>query len=203
MWGGIFGKKNINMKYKKVANDNKISRYATNIFRSDIDRYIGSMTEDYKIILNDGCYYIPHLLESFNNCELITWSKHFKFENPENIPILNTVVQKMAEYFNVTVCQTRLNYYPDNTSWKPFHKDSHKLTNGIKENFTMGASFGSTRELEFKHEQSGNTFKFPQNNGDCFAFTSQVNNIFLHGVPKINKIIRPRFSIIAWGYKKI
>jgi hypothetical protein len=38
----------------------------------------------------------------------------------------------------------------------------------------MGASFGSTRELAFKHVASGQIFTFPQGNGDIFAFTSEV-----------------------------
>lgn len=38
----------------------------------------------------------------------------------------------------------------------------------------MGASFGFTRQLAFKHVASGQIFEFPQGNGDVFAFTSEV-----------------------------
>lgn len=34
---------------------------------------------------------------------------------------------------------TRLNFYPDSTSWKPFHHDSHAYANNVKEDFTMGS----------------------------------------------------------------
>jgi hypothetical protein len=50
----------------------------------------------------------------------------------------------------------------------------------------MGASFGSTRELAFKHVASGQTFTFPQGNGDIFAFTSEVVRVF-------------RLCLTAWG----
>ena len=208
MWGGINSKQIEGFKYTKTdKTKNRINLYATPLMKSN------GPTEDHKLLTTD-CFYIPNMLEQSNDrtifdklvaeikehgCEIVSWSKHFKYENPEFLPTLTEVVNRMAKHFGVKVCQTRLNYYPDNTSWKPFHKDSHKYVNGIKENFTMGASFGYTRELELKHESSGKTFKFPQNNGDCFAFTSQVNNLFLHGVPKVHTSVLPRFSIIAWG----
>lgn len=212
MWGGIGSTKNTNIKYVK----NNVPRNNALIYSSKILKNGNISDNDYKIILNKGCYYIPNMFGKYNdktifnklveeikthNCEQVTWSKHFKIENPENLPIVNDIVKKMSEYFNVSVCQIRVNYYPDNKSWKPFHKDSHKTSDGQKENFTMGASFGDTRELEFKHETSNVKFSFPQNNGDCFAFTSDVNNIFLHGVPKTSVNVGPRVSVIAWGCK--
>ena len=46
---------------------------------------------------------------------------------------------------------------------------------------------------------SGQQFSFPQNNGDVFAFTTEVNKRFKHGVPKLVRGVGgPRFSIIAW-----
>jgi hypothetical protein len=84
------------------------------------------------------------------------------------------------------------------------HKDRHAYTDGttrIEENFTMGASFGASRNLDFIHEQTQNKFTFPQNNGDVFAFDSDINRKFLHGVPKVFHRIGPRFSITAWGSK--
>jgi hypothetical protein len=90
----------------------------------------------------------------------------------------------MADYFDVEVYATRLNFYPDATSWKPFHHDSHAYAAGHaqREDFTMGASFGGTRELIFKHVGSGVCFTFPQADGDVFAFDSIVNKQFQHGV---------------------
>ena len=219
MWGGMGATKNENIKYiKSTTPKNKAALYASKLIKTNVDQCNNNqLLEDYKIILNNGCFYIPNMFEKSNDrtiydklmseikkyeCKLTIWSKHFKYENPDFLPTLNEIVNKMANYFNVTICHTRLNYYPDNHSWKPFHKDSHKMVDGIQENFTMGASFGATRELELKHEETGKTFKFPQNNGDCFAFTSEVNNVFLHGVPKVHTNILPRFSIIAWGFKK-
>jgi alkylated DNA repair dioxygenase AlkB len=66
----------------------------------------------------------------------------------------------------------------------------------------MGVSFGASRQLEFKHEESNSIFSFPQNNGDVFAFDSEVNKLFMHGVPKSKKKCDARISVIAWGQRK-
>ena len=67
----------------------------------------------------------------------------------------------------------------------------------------MGASFGAERQLAFQHESSGISFSFPQRNGDVFAFDSDVNRAFKHGVPKTSQgSCGPRFSIIAWGRRR-
>jgi hypothetical protein len=39
-------------------------------------------------------------------------------------------------------------------------------------------------------------------NGDIFAFNSEVNQRFQHGVPKARGQNGPRFSIIAWGRRR-
>lgn len=206
-----------NFKYSSQKTDeipNKAIKFARNMYANQLDRYNDEINKDYKKILDNGCIYLPNYFEKTNDrkifnelkkeldnngCKMVQWSKHFKFENPDFLPTFNTIIDKMAKYFNVDVCQTRLNYYPDNHSYKPMHKDRNAYQINCKENFTMGASFGNTRELQFIHDQTKCNFKFPQNNGDIFAFNSEINKKFMHGVPKISKYVGPRFSIIAWA----
>eukprot|EP00744_Colponema_vietnamica_P024059 GILI01034990.1.p1 GENE.GILI01034990.1~~GILI01034990.1.p1 ORF type:complete len:225 (+),score=29.50 GILI01034990.1:94-675(+) len=108
----------------------------------------------------------------------------------------------MEEYFDVEVYATRLNYYRDGTQWKPYHHDSHAYgSKNVREDFTMGVTLGTTRALSFLHEPSKMTFEFPQKNGDMFAFTTDVNTRFMHGVPRTSEI-GDRFSIIAWGKRR-
>lgn len=135
---------------------------------------------------------------------VINWSKHLKMENPDFSPTFQEILDKMSNYFDVDIFATRLNFYRDGSDWKPYHHDSHAYSNGMKEDFTMGASFGFTRSLSFLHEPSGQHFEFPQQNGDIFAFDSEVNRKFKHGVPKMKTGSKaaPRFSIIAWGRRR-
>ena len=195
---------------------NEATTYARNLVKSEFDRYGSDMMNDYQKIMNQGCFYLPNFFCQtsdrliYNNLKndidandkegMVQWSKHYKHENPEFSETFNDIIKKMGEHFGVEVIQTRMNYYGDGLDWKPFHHDRNAYGKTV-EDFTMGASFGDTRELEFKHERSGSRFKFPQNNGDVFAFNSEINKIFLHGVPKSRKKVGPRISIIAWGKK--
>ena len=99
--------------------------------------------------------------------DFVQWSRHLKHENPTFSPAFTDIVQSMANYYDVDVFASRLNFYRDGTDWKPFHHDSHAFDRrtGVKEDFTMGASFGDSRALAFLHEPSGSQFAFPQNNG--------------------------------------
>ena len=138
---------------------------------------------------------------------VMNWSKHLKQENPEFSETFRTVVERMASYFDVDVYATRLNFYRDGSDWKPYHHDSHAFgANGRKEDFTMGASFGAQRALNFLHEPSASSFEFPQKNGDVFAFSSEVNAAMQHGVPRLSGheqfVANPRFSVIAWGRRR-
>jgi len=135
---------------------------------------------------------------------MVNWSKHLKHDNPEGFEAFSAIVARLSEYFDVDVYATRMNFYRDGSDWKPFHHDSHAYGGkALREDFTIGASFGATRELAFLHEPSGGQFSFPQGNGDIFAFSSEVNDKFKHGVPKAKvRDCGPRFSIIMWGRRR-
>eukprot|EP00438_Fugacium_kawagutii_P032355 Skav234858 [mRNA] locus=scaffold840:102786:111941:- [translate_table: standard] len=68
--------------------------------------------------------------------------------------------------------------------YKPMHYDRGSDENGVPQ-LTVGASFGATRELTLMHVKSGVTMSFPQRNGDVFAFTPELNEVFMHGVPHV------------------
>jgi len=199
---------------------NNIVKYANQLFKSDYSKTNPNLLNDFTSILDGNCIYLPNFFCSSTNYDIIVdlakdlqdnmgsgmvnWSKHFKYENPDFSPTFRKIVNRMAEYFDIEIYHTRLNFYKDGSDWKPFHHDSHAYCNkSLREDFTIGASFGASRELAILHDKTEQTFRFPQNNGDIFAFTSKVNQLFQHGIPKSNKIdIGPRFSIIVWGRRK-
>ncbi|KAF8821167.1 hypothetical protein IE077_002399, partial [Cardiosporidium cionae] len=136
---------------------------------------------------------------------LKAWSRHCIHENPTFSPTFCFILDRLEKYFDVEIFASRLNLYRDGSDWKPFHHDSHAYSKDHKqaEDFTMGASFGSSRELVFLHEASSHHLAIPQNNGDVFAFASDVNRKLKHGVPQLPKAkVGPRFSIIAWGKRR-
>jgi len=130
-----------------------------------------------------------------------------QLEDPDFSRAFQSVLQRLSDYFDLEVYASRLNFYRCGSDWKPYHHDSHAYSKDRghvqKEDFTVGASFGASRELAFKHKPSGSVFSFPQQSGDIFAFNSLVNERFKHGVPKVDKDkAGPRISVIAWGKRR-
>ena len=200
-------------KEKRTNNENKASRYTNTMMKSQFNRFANTNLLSHQEILHKGyftCQIFFVVLIIMRFLIKLRMKSNVKFPsigaNIINMKIqiflkyYNEIVQKMAEHFKVKIIQTRLNYYHDGSDWKPFHHDSHAYSDK-DENFTMGASFGDSRELVFLHEESNNKFTFPQNNGDVFAFDKEVNKEFMHGVPKSSDKHGERFSIIAWGEK--
>lgn len=130
-----------------------------------------------------------------------------RHDGAEAPPALRAVVAKMEAAFGIRASASRLNMYRSAEDYKPFHYDRGRDSKGVPQ-VTVGASFGATRELTMLHVASGVTMEFPMNNGDVFAFTPEINNVFMHGVPraKARKVPvpdgaseQPRMSLILWG----
>ena len=177
------------------------------------------LLSDAEKCLEGDCVYAPGLLagDAFGTAlrlaeelsrhasgGVVSWSRHLKHESPSFSRTFSSVVAQLSREFDVDVFATRLNFYRDGSDWKPFHRDSHAYCGDAKEDFTMGASFGDSRDLAFRHGAGGYEFSFPQRDGDVFAFGSSTNEAFLHGIPKLRskKLGGPRFSIIAWGRRR-
>lgn len=209
----------MSIKYKPKDQRTKVSnqsnKYIQTLIKSDYERYDSNLMNDYKKLLEGRCIYLPNficqvynysyfddIMNEIKNNNCINWSKHKKYENPDFSKTFNLLVDKVSKQFNIVVHQTRLNYYQNGYDYKPFHHDSHAYAhNDIKEDTTIGISLGASRSIEFLHEQTGNKFSFPQNNGDVFAFDSEINSLFMHGIPMDKTSTEPRLSIIVWGHK--
>ncbi|KPI86113.1 hypothetical protein ABL78_4805 [Leptomonas seymouri] len=200
--------------------------HAASVLSSEAARVDGQLLDDFGALLRGNAVYIHNFscaekdMRLYDKLKaelvastgakmvgaggLIDWSKHQVFDSPTDISqTFNDVIDMLAEYFDVDVYATRLNYYRDGTQWKPQHHDSHAYGGRAqREDFTVGVTLGAERHLVFVHEASQREFSFPQLNGDCFAFTGEVNQLFTHGVPRVHTPIGDRFSIIAWGRRR-
>lgn len=139
---------------------NSITEFTQGIFKSEFSRLHGQLAQDFTKILEGHCFYLREflcerldfaILQSLTSdidakakesgpegTGMINWSRHFKYENPDFSPTFQKVLSRLSQYFDVEIHATRLNFYPDATSWKPFHHDSHAYgAKGIKEDFTM------------------------------------------------------------------
>lgn len=107
-----------------------------------------------------------------------------RHDDPGAPPALREAVARMEDAFGIRASASRLNCYRSNKDYKPLHYDRGRDSQGVPQ-MTVGASFGATRDLSFVHVASGVTTVFPQRNGDVFAFTPEINQVFMHGVPKV------------------
>lgn len=120
-------------------------------------------------------------------------------------PTFMMVIDKIADYFNMDIKATRLNWYRDSSEWKPFHHDAAavKSDKAQTQNMTVGVSFGMERDAAFEHAITKTVISMPQPNGAVCTFGRDVNILWRHGIPQIppdQHTNQGRISIIAWGW---
>eukprot|EP00747_Dinoflagellata_sp_TGD_P204758 gnl/TRDRNA2_/TRDRNA2_78461_c0_seq1.p1 gnl/TRDRNA2_/TRDRNA2_78461_c0~~gnl/TRDRNA2_/TRDRNA2_78461_c0_seq1.p1 ORF type:complete len:324 (-),score=47.44 gnl/TRDRNA2_/TRDRNA2_78461_c0_seq1:144-1115(-) len=124
-----------------------------------------------------------------------------RHDAPSSPATLREIVARLEATFGIEASATRLNFYRSGHDYKPLHRDRGRGPDGAP-TVTVGASFGAPRELTFMHIKSGMVTTFPQSNGDVFAFTPELNDVFMHGIPRLddNRLEdQPRLSLILWG----
>lgn len=128
----------------------------------------------------------------------------------KNCPLFDEIIYRIKSYFEVDVKATRLNWYPDSSSWKPNHHDAAAIDpeKAKTQNVTISVSFGGKRDAIFEHAQTKTTVSIPQENGIIYGFCSKLNTEWRHGIPQIppneigDKDENGRISIIVWGWVK-
>ena len=121
----------------------------------------------------------------------------------QRCPTFNMVINRITEFFNMDVKATRFNWYKDTSQWKPFHHDAAavKPNKSKTQNFTVGLSFGCTRDAAFEHAQTKTIISIPQPDSCIYAFSKDTNVIWRHGILQDLPIQESgRISIIAWGW---
>jgi hypothetical protein len=120
-------------------------------------------------------------------------------------PTFTNIIDKIKTYFNMDIKATRFNWYRDSSDWKPNHHDAAAIdSNKAKtQNFTVGVSFGATREAIFEHATTKTTVSIPLVNGSVYCFSKDTNIEWRHGIPQLPPALQHkngRISIIAWGW---
>lgn len=119
-------------------------------------------------------------------------------------PTFDLVVGRVQQFFRLSVKATRFNWYKDTSQWKPFHFDAAAVKPEIAavQNFTVGISFGATRDAAFEHAGGSKTVvSFPQPDGCVYAFGRDTNVLWRHGILQDQPVrAEGRISVIAWGW---
>lgn len=131
-----------------------------------------------------------------------------RFDFKSRCPTFQLVIDRIREYFGMRIEATRLNWYRDETDWKPFHFDAAAVDEAKSriQNFTVAVSFGGTREAAFEDADNApghrRVISMPQPNGTVYCFSKDINIHWRHGIlqkPESERGTDGRFSIIAWG----
>ena len=146
----------------------------------------------------------PHLLKLWHGDTHLIADDHRGWKS--KCPTFAMVIDRIAKFFSMDIRATRFNWYKDQSQWKPFHHDAAavKKDKMNTQNFTVGISFGATREAAFEHAVTKTTISIPQTDGCIYAFAKDTNIIWKHGI--LQKTTKDqdhntgRISVIAWGW---
>lgn len=122
----------------------------------------------------------------------------------DKVPTFQFILDSIEKYFHMKIKSNRFNYYKNSNDWKPFHHDAAAIKEDIAklQNFTVGVSFGATKDIAFEHANNKTIISIPLSNGFAYAFSKDININWKHGVPQINpdfSFEEGRISVIAWG----
>ncbi|KAF4320325.1 hypothetical protein JM18_004076 [Phytophthora kernoviae] len=118
-------------------------------------------------------------------------------------PTFDLILDRVKGFFSLSIKATRFNWYKDTSQWKPFHFDAAAVKPHIAaiQNFTVGISFGATRDAAFEHAETKSVVSMPQPDGCVYAFSRDTNVIWRHGILQDVPVRQEgRISVIAWGW---
>lgn len=128
------------------------------------------------------------------------------WKDPSCAPVFNHIIETVKNFFNMDVQATRLNWYNNFSEWKPYHHDAAAIKEDKAEtqNFTVGISFGATRDVAFEHSTTLTKVSFELPDCYIYAFGKDINIEWKHGIPPRVESenysgIKERVSIILWG----
>lgn len=139
----------------------------------------------------------------------VSWhgGAHLLTKAPEGSLTYNNALDRVRECFaveNNNEQGMRFNWYRDGSDWKPFHHDSAAFNpqRAAQQNCSIGMSFGSTRELAFRHAKTKELIYIPMTNGMLFYFGRDVNIRWQHAInalPSEDQDGKGRISVVLWG----
>lgn len=166
------------------------------IYQNLLDEMSNNVSEDVWVPWHGDTHVIAN--------DKLKWKKY--------CPTFNRVLDVLCKYFEMEAKATRLNWYRDNSEWKPYHHDAAaiKADKAESQNITVAASFGAEREVAFEHAKTKTTVSIPLANGSVYSFGKDVNIIWRHGIPQLSSSVQQstkegmgRFSVIVWGWTRL
>lgn len=168
--------------------------------RKELGRRGGAWSQGTK-----GSARIKYSIPGFNGCGLLDGEIVYDLCGQE-LPAFSYALRSLAECINADILSWWVNIYEEGSVGLGFHHDHQNNNMGLRWgrafDVTAGVSFGACRDLTFRHVATGREFHFPQENGDVFAFDTQTDYEFLHGIYRKKDPCGARISLIMVGKLK-
>lgn len=125
----------------------------------------------------------------YNDSHMVLNFKHLK-----QYDIYNKLYNLVSQRYDIVISGSILNIYNDTNDWIQFHNDHY--TND--QNYTICISFGTTRDIQFKDDDTMVSFSLKDK---CvYAFSKIINDKWKHGVqPQKEYSPCKRLSLVFWG----
>ncbi len=121
-----------------------------------------------------------------------TYSKNTRKAKPwteELLIIKNLLELESKDFFNSCL----LNQYPEGSDGMGWHSDNEKELEPMAT--IASVSLGGNRKFSFKHIQTKETVSLTLHNGSLLLMKGEIQNHWMHQLPKTKKIIDSRINL--------
>ena len=116
-----------------------------------------------------------------------------KMKTYEFTPIINSICEKIEEFTGETFNSVLVNLYRDGQDSTGWHSDDEKELGPTP--FIASLSLGETRDIQFKHKNSGERCVYPLENGSLMLMSGEIQKYWKHQIPKTKRKKEARLNL--------
>ena len=153
----------------------------------------GLKLEQNEITIFGKTYNTPRL-EAFyaRNGEQYGYSGE-KMKTRRFTPLINSICQKIETFTGESFNSVLVNLYRDGQDSNGWHSDDEKELGPTP--FIASLSLGETREIQFKHKNSGERCVYPLENGSLMLMSGEIQKYWKHQIPKTKRKKEARLNL--------
>lgn len=190
---------NTRISMKDIKLENGVLKYVTEFYNEHESLALFSeLMLVLKLEQNDitifGKTYNTPRLEAFyaKNGEQYGYSGK-KMKTYEFTPIINSICEKIEEFTGETFNSVLVNLYRDGQDSNGWHSDDEKELG--QSPFIASLSLGETRDIQFKHKNSGERKSYPLENGSLMLMSGEIQKYWKHQIPKTKRNKEARLNL--------
>ena len=108
-------------------------------------------------------------------------------------PLINSICQQIETFTGESFNSVLVNLYRDGQDSNGWHSDDEKELGPTP--FIASLSLGETREIQFKHKNSGERCVYPLENGSLMLMSGEIQKYWKHQIPKTKRKKEARLNL--------